>query len=63
MGKAEGIAEGRTEGKRQKQLEIAKKSLKENIDIETLAIKLIEALVEQRAVNRATYENILKKYG
>ena len=32
----------------------------ENIDIETLAIKLIEALVEQRAVNRATYENILK---
>ena len=35
----------------------------ENIDIESLAIKLIEALVEQRAVNRATYENILKKYG
>ena len=35
----------------------------ENIDIETLAIKLIEALVEHRAVNRATYENILKKYG
>ena len=35
----------------------------ENIDIETLAIKLIEALVEQRAVNRATCENILKKYG
>ena len=35
----------------------------ENIDIETLAIKLIEALVEQRAVNRATYEHILKKYG
>ena len=35
----------------------------ENIDIETLAIKLIEALVEQRAVNRATYGSILKKYG
>lgn len=35
----------------------------DKIDVRTLAIKLIEALVEQRAVNRATYENILKKYG
>ena len=35
----------------------------DNIDIQTLAIKLIESLVAQRAVHRATYENILKKYG
>ena len=35
----------------------------DKIDVRTLAIKLIEALVEQLAVNRATDENILKKYG
>lgn len=34
-----------------------------DVDTRTLAIKLIEALVEQRVVNRATYENILRKYG
>ena len=32
------------------------------IDAHILAIKLIEALVEQKVVNRATYENIIKKY-
>lgn len=34
-----------------------------DMDARTLALKLIEALLEQKAVNRATYENILKKYG
>ena len=34
-----------------------------DMDARTPALKLIEALLEQKAVNRATYENILKKYG
>lgn len=33
------------------------------IDIQTLAIKLIQALAGQQAINAATLENVLKKYG
>ena len=33
------------------------------VDTRTLAIKLIQALAEQQAINAATPENVLKKYG
>ncbi|CAA6809556.1 MAG: Unknown protein, partial [uncultured Sulfurovum sp.] len=37
-GKVEGKREGKIEGKREEKVEIAKKSLSENIDVETIAL-------------------------